>query len=255
MDNDISDEIVGWISSSLTICFYLMQITLYIKVIKDKKRINDKEIFYITSCYYYCFLWFIYGETIYNLKIKIGHIISATICLFLICIYLINRIIKHFFDTILNIIILSMSSWAIYRYFTVEIDNDLITGKFCFGSSCIQNLLFLICLIKKNKNSNLIKYIQIIFYLIVSISWVFYGIISTDIYLILSYIIGIFISLIFISFYLNYKKKYFSYNKKYIDSSSIEIGNIINNFNIINESKSKIDDDEIKYKNNQVKIY
>ena len=142
-----------------------------------------------------------------------------------------------------------MSSWAIYRYFTVEIDNDLITGKFCLGNSCIKNLLFLLCLVRKDKNINLIKYIQILFYLLVSMSWVFYGIISSDIFLVLNYVVGIFVSLIIISLYSNYKKEYFSFNKKYANSSSIEIRNIISYKNIINESKSKIDnDDEIKDK-------
>ena len=256
MDEDNFSHIVLWVTGGLTIFFYLFQLIPFINVIQGKISFEKTPIFYITACYYNCLLWFIYGETIFNIKIKINYMISCALCLISIVIYLIYEIKKYLFDMFLNFIILSMSSWAIYRFLTVQIDDDLFIGKLCIVSTVIINLhsFYLIYRAKKERNINLIQYYRTIFYIFVSFSWIVYGIISTDFYIIINYIIGIITCLIQISFYLNYKNKYLSFNEKYINSSRIVSISIPNDIIISNRPGIKANKEEIQQKDKPVKI-
>ena len=237
------EEAVGWIAGGLTICFYMIEITPFINVIRNKVQFNDTPIFYITASFFNYFLWFIYGEIIFDNAIKITNFIVSIICIFSIGIYLIYEIKKYFFDTILNILILSMVSWAIYRILTRVLDDDLVIGKICIGTSIIKDLdsIYIVYHAIIDKNYDLIKYIKQIFYILISFLWIVYGIITVDFNIIISYIFGIIFSLLQISIYLNYKKKYCSFNNN-IRNSNISSDINKNEEYIKEESSIKIDD-------------
>ena len=223
MDITNYEEAFGWIAGGLTICFYMIQITPFINVIRNKSQFNETPIIYITASFFNYLLWFIYGKTIFDNSIKTTNFIVGIICLFSIGIYLLYEIKKYFFDTILNLLILSMISWAIYRYLTRIIDDDIVIGKICIGTSIIKDLdsIYIVYHAIIDKNYDLIKYIQKIFYILISFLWIVYGIITVDFYIIISYIFGIIFSLLQISIYLNYKKKFCSFNHKDNISSDI----------------------------------
>lgn len=245
MENNSFDEITGWGIGFLTIIFFLTQIFPYFRLILGKIHFQNTPTFYITTCYYNCLLWFIYGKTIFNEKIKISYLISTILCFISLIIYLFYEIRKFFFDAILNFIILSMSTWAIYRYLTIEIDDDLVIGKLCLATSGIIYLymLYRIYLVQKEKNIFLMNNNLTIFHLIVEIAWEYYGIATSDIYIVINYVFGIFISLLVISLYLEYKKKYSIIDEKTSRSgSSFNFGTLRNEVIISNPSNMKIDD-------------
>ena len=243
MDITNYEEAVGWIAGGLTICLYIRKITPFINVIRNKIKFNDTPIFYITASFFNYLLWYIYGKTIFDNPIKITNFLVGIICLFSIGIYLIYEIKKNFFDAILNLLILSMISWAIYRYLTRVIDDDIVIGKICICISIIKDLdsIYIIYHAIIGKKYDLIKYIQKIFYILISFLLIAYGIITVDFYIIISYIFGIIFSLLQISIYLNYKKKYCSFNDKDINSN-ISSDIIKNEEYIKEESSIKVDD-------------
>ena len=252
MDLSKSEEFFGWLTASLTISFHLTKITPFINLITGKLDFKDIQTMYISSLFFNCLIWYIYGKTIFNYHIKIGFFVSGSICLFAIIIYLIFEIKKYIFDVILNIIILSMSSWAIYKYLIVVIDDDFFIGKIGICSSillCVCSTCNLYSALK-NKNCNLNKIINIFFYLIISFCWIVYAIITTDFYLSLNFILGLLISIIQISLYFNFKKKSFLNKIKDNSSSVISIENTANEGNKSGDSVLKNDDEII----NNVKI-
>lgn len=250
MNIDIFEEVSGWIAAGLSICNILPQISPFIKVLQGKLNFNDTPVLYITVYYFNSLLWFIYGKTIFNNIIKISNIVSIIICLIALGIYLIYEVRKYFLDTILNIIILSMISWGVYRYLTIKVDDEKIIGKYCLYTSIIVYLYFIyiIFIFIKEKKYDLFNYIYTYIYLLNCIFWIIYGIFTIDFYLIISYIIGIVISLIKIYIYIFFKKKYYTIGLK-TSNDTIDITTIIEN------GKTKEDKNEYaKSIKNNIKI-
>ena len=140
----------------------------YINVFKGKISYEDTPGIVVTVSYANCFCWCIYGKLIYSNQIKICNLIGAVSSFFLISIYLLYESKKYTLDAILNSIIIIAGLYAIYRGFTIVIEDDSIIGKICIGISCLVFLspIQIIYRVLREKNYNLIPiysaYISII---------------------------------------------------------------------------------------------
>ena len=204
------EDIVGWIGCILTTCFFIPQLSPFINIIRGKLYFEDAPGFFISSCYANCFLWMIYGEMIFSSHMKTANLIASFLCLIAMIIYLIYEFKKYLLDTILNILILVMASWAIYKFLNISIEDDRIVGKICISSSIIiiLNFVYIIYRVIKEKNYLLIHFYYTTIYFLSSLVWLYYGIITKDIYVVFPYVLNIIISLIQIIIFINYEKKY-----------------------------------------------
>ena len=125
-------------------------------------------------------------------------------------IYLAYEIRKYTIDAILNILIIFTGSYAVYKGFTIMIDDDSIIGKICFGTSCLIFFtpIQFIYRVTKEKNYNLIPIYLVCASLLSSFFWIIYGIFIKDLYIVFPNAIGIILAKIQILVFLKYKRKY-----------------------------------------------
>ena len=209
MDEKIQD-FFGWVATCLTMYFYFSPIFPFISVLKGKLNYEDTPGILITSIYIKCFCWYIYGDTIFSDPIKICNLIGAIISFFLILVYLAYEIKKYSIDAILNILIIFTGSYAVYKGFTIMIDDDTIIGKICFG---ISFLLFftpiqLIYRVMKEKNYNLIPIYLACTSFFSSCFWIIHGVFIKDLYIVFSNVIEMILAKIQIIIFLKYKRIY-----------------------------------------------
>lgn len=228
-DIDDFNECVAWVAAFFTVIFYVPKIAPFINILQGMVNFEDTPGFHITVCYINCFFWCLYGELLFNDQQKYGYLTACIICLISMGIYLVFEIRKYFLDSLLNFLILVSSSWGLYRYLTVEFDDDVLLGRICVISSILVYLfnIYNIYRVIKVKNFNLIHINNTIIHLIANLLWLTYGVIDKDRYISSGYGIGIIISLIEIIVYQKFKKKYPSFiGKNNISTIGIEnIGN------------------------------
>lgn len=255
MNIDTIEEIVGWIGCGLTICYFVPQLIPFIQILQGKLYFEDAPGLFMSTCYANSFLWYIYGEMIFSDQIRISNMIACIICLISMGIYLIYEIRKYLIDTILNILIIIMASWAAYKYLTIAVDDDGVVGKICFCSSILLYIYFLYIInrVIKEKNFLLIQFNYTCIYLLKATAWLAYGIITKDYYVISPYVIGIIISLIMIIIYLNFRLKYPAIGIKEF-SSTIGIDSPGNEESRREDSLKIVDDNQGDIKENPVII-
>ena len=226
-DIDDLNECIAWVAALFTVIFYIPKVAPFINILQGMVKFQDTPGFHITICYINCFFWCLYGELLFNDQQKYGYLTACIICLISIGIYLVYEIRKYFLDSVLNFLILSSSSWGLYRYLTVEFDDDVLLGRVCVISSILAYLfdIYDVYRVIKVKNFNLIHINNAIIHLIANLLWFTYGVIDKDRYISSSYGIGIIICLTEIIVYKKYQKKYPSFNGK-SNISTIEIENI-----------------------------
>lgn len=222
-----SNEFVGYIAAVLSIIFYISPIIPFYNVLKGKLYFEDSPGFFVTICYTNCLVWFVYGKLIGNIQIEYSNLFSGCFCIVFLTIYLCYEIKKYLLDTILNALIIISGTWSIYRIFANIIGDDIIAGKFCFCTSialyCFP--IYIIYRVIQAKNYFLIKIYSSTSYLFSCISWVIYGILSNNYYIVCPYAIGAVLYFILIMVYLAYKRKYPLIGGKGLSSTiGIEIG-------------------------------
>ena len=225
---DSVEDVFGWIATCLTMCFYISPVIPFINVFKGKITYEDTPGVLITASYVNCFCWYIYGDMIFSDQVKICNGIGAVSSLCLIFIYLVYEIRKYTLDAILNALIIITGSYAVYRGFTIVIDDDVIVGKICNVTAAIVYLspLHLIYKVFRDKNNYIL--IPIYANIISALStgfWILYGIAITDVYIILCYSIGLVLALLQICIYVIYKKKNPVFGERVRDTSTIDIEN------------------------------
>ena len=254
-DIDDVNECIAWVAAFFTVTYYIPKIAPFINVLQGLVNFEDTPGFNITICYINCLFWFLYGELLFSDQMKYGYMITFFICLISMSIYIIYEIKKYFFDSVLNFLIVSMGSWALYRYFTVEFDDDALLGKICIASSLIVYFhhLYNIYRVIKEKNLNLIHYYNTIIHLLALLFWCIYGIIDKDNYIAISYGIGVILTISEIIVYKCYKKKFpLIVDKNSISTIGIESAG--NEESKKEETTIKIDEDDKEIKAKKVKI-
>lgn len=204
------EDTVGWIGCGITTCFYIPQLAPFIKILQKKISFEDSPGFFISLCYSNCFLWMIYGDMIFSDPVRITNMIACFICFIAMIIYLIYETKKYLIDSILNFLIIFMASWSVFKYLSIEIDDDQVVGYLSNCSSIIIHLYFsyIIYKVVKEKNFMLIHFNTMAIYFVSSLLWLAYGVITKDFFMVIPYSMGAVISLIQIVIYINYEKKY-----------------------------------------------
>lgn len=204
------EDTFGWIGCFLQTCFFLVELIPFIKIISGQLYFEDSPGFFMSASYANSFLWMIYGDLAFSEQIKTTNMIACLICLVALIIYLIYERKKYLLDSILNFLIIFMVSWAVFKYLSIEVDDDRVVGKLCFCSSCIIYIYFyyIIYRVVKEKNYMLIGFNRITIYFVNSIIWIFYGIVTNDFYVILPNSMGTLLSLIQVIIYIKYESKY-----------------------------------------------
>ena len=237
-------EIFGWVATGLTMCFYISPVIPFINVFKGRLNYEDTPAIIITTSYVNCFCWYIYGDMISSDQIKMCNMIGAISSLILICIYLIYELRKYAVDAILNALIIITGTYAVYRGLTVVIDDEVIIGKICIGTSCVVFLspIQLIYRVVKEKNYFLIPIYTAWVSLASTSCWVTYGIGLKDFNIVFPNAIGIILAILQIFIYLNYKRNYPSIGDKEF-TSTIGIENTGNEEGKKEETSIKVDED------------
>ena len=209
MDERIQD-LFGWAATCLSICFYFYPFFPFLNILKGKLNYEDSPGILVTSIYINSFCWYIYGDTIFSDPIKICNFIGAFISFFYMLIYLAYEIKKYTVDAILNILIIFTGSYAVYKGFTIMIDDDTIIGKICFGTSCLVFFtpIQIIYRVTKEKNYNIIPIYLATSSLFSSCFWIIHGVFIKDLYIVFPNLIGIILAKIQIFIFLKYKRKY-----------------------------------------------
>ena len=244
-DLDDYNEMIAWVAAGLTMAFYLPKIGPFINVLQGLKNFEDTPAFYTIISYLNALFWFLYGDLLFSDQMRLSYMVVCIICLISMGIYLIFEIKKHFIDMLLNLMILVSVSWGIYRYFTLDFDDDKLLGKICIISSIVLYSfpIYTIFRVIKDKNANLIHIYNITIYFLSVLCWFVYGIIDKDYFIAFPYLLGGIIALIQIILYHFYTKKYtgLGNGKKLINNT---VG-IENNEKI--EENSSLKNNSIKY--------
>ena len=188
------DDAVGWIGCGLSSAYHLLQIGPFIKIIQGSMTFEDSPGYFISSLYINSFLWMIYGEMAFSDQLIYTNLITSLICLFAMLTYIINERKKYCLDSILNFLIIFMASWSVYKYLSIEVDDDRVVGKLCFLSSLNIYTYFYLILYRviKEKNYLLIDFNYTAIYFVNALVWFFYGIVTKDVYVICPYSIPFF---------------------------------------------------------------
>ena len=240
---DTIQECFGWIAAGLNICYYLTPAIPFLNVLKGKLNFEDTPGVYVTCCYVNCFIWFIYGDMIFSDQVKISNIIASIICLIFMIIYLAYELKKYFIDSILNTLILITGSWAVYRALTIVIDDDRVVGNICIGTTLIVFLSPIQIMYKvfKEKNYNLIPVLSTVIYFFNCLFWFIYAIFIKDFYLAFPNILGMILSALEITLYLNCKRRYPGIGEK-DNIGTIDIVTTGNDENKKEETPIKLDE-------------
>ena len=210
MENILIQEIVGWTAFSLS-CYFILSPTIsFLNVLKGKLNFEESPGAYATINYINCFCWFFYSDMFYSDQIKIISGIGMVCSGVFVLIYLFYEIRKYTVDTILNFLILSSGSYMIYLIITYIISDDTLIGKICVGTHCLI-FFFPIRLIYKvlnERNCMFISFYQVCGSLLMSICWVVYGILISEIYVIYPHCLNIILANIQIFLYFKFKRKY-----------------------------------------------
>ena len=125
-------EIVGWLSISLTLSYYISPIFSFYKIYLGTNDIKDAPILLISKFYVNSLCWYIYGNIINNEHIKICNLLSIilSLTLFLLYIIFVLKISKK--DSFLTFLIIALGTFLIYNGLTVKINNNYLIIKIYF---------------------------------------------------------------------------------------------------------------------------
>ena len=178
------EDFFGWSGTVLTLSFFISPIIPFINVFRGKLDYEDTPAIIIVASYCNCLVWFVYGQLINSLQIRMCNIIGCGASLFLILIYLIYEIRKYTIDAILNALILFTGSWSAYRALTIILNNPNTIGKICVCTTLIVFIspVQLIYRVISEKNYRLIPIVTAIFSILSGAAWVTYGLLRKDFY-------------------------------------------------------------------------
>ena len=242
MKIDLFKQCVGWLAGCLKICYYIYPVAPFIQVIKGKLNFENAPGLYATICYINCIIWYIYGEFIFDNKIKYSNFISSCISCVLIIIYLIFELKIYLTDSILNTLLLITGTWAGYRALTVLIEDSKFIGRLGIVTLIIEYITpaHLVYRAITEKHYILIQIYAAWVNFFACGLWSIYGIFLHDFYIFFPNLIGIVFSLIQIFVHAKYKKKYPEIGAKHLISHESSV----NSFKI-DEIKKEIKNENV----------
>ena len=202
-------DMLGWIGTIVSICFFISPIHNYYYLFKKKIKYNDINIIIILGNYISSIVWLIYGFSINLKQIKICFLAGVLISLIWLWIYLIYMAKKKMTQSLFLTMMLSIISFAIYFILTVIIKNKKLLGEICF-IVCSISYISPAQVIIKVINSKNFKVIPIYSAIISSIgygSWTIFGLFNFNAHIIIPNLVGLAFSLAQIILYRVYKNK------------------------------------------------
>ena len=241
----VSEEIFGWIGALLTMNFFFSPIFPFINVYKGKLKYEDTPTTLITTSYFNCLTWYIYGTLIDSKQIKICNIIGCCASLLFITIYLLYEIREYPIDAVLNALLVIAATCAGYRVLTVLFDDPGIVGKIGTFASIVVFIspLLLVYKVLREKNYRLISIISAIFFILSGGCWFVYGLMKKDYYISGANSVSIFIGFLQVIVWNKLNQKYQIIGQEN-EPRTIDIED--------NDVKKQEDDEDAKLK--QVKV-
>ena len=216
--------IISLIASIASGTVFASPMTQFIKVLKGSLKYQDAPTFLVATIYCNCLVWFIYGDLIIYLPLKVCNFFGLCFSLLFSTIYLAYEIKEYYFDVFLNIVIIFIGTWASYRTFTILLPIPSIVGKVCILTSllALSYPLYLIYRVTKEKKNKLISLQVTVFSILSGVFWVIFGYIERDFYIVCSNLFVILVGIAQIIVRKKYKVKYTNIGQ-ITGSSTIEI--------------------------------
>ena len=211
-----------YIPSSLTILINMLPIISFINFFFNKADFESIPISRMIANYINSIAFFFYSSIIFNIEVRFANLVSAVISFVLIIIYFYLELSRYLIDAILNFIILVLGTSCSYQWLSKIIIEEKIVGMICvltnISSIIVQFPYIYNGIVKKNYMLIPITYDSVSFpgYF----SWVIYGIIIGDYYILVANLIPCFDCTVNILLYFYYRK-YFINNEE--NENSIEI--------------------------------
>lgn len=202
-------DILGWIGTIVSICFFISPIHQYYYLFKKKIKYNDINIIIILGNYISSIVWLIYGFSINLKQIKICYLAGFLISLIWLWIYLIYMAKKKMTQALFFTMLLSIISFAIYFILTVLIKDKKLLGDICFIVCSISYISPAQVIIKviNSKNYKLVPIYSAIISSIGYGSWTLFGLLNFNAHIIIPNLVGLTFSLAQIILYRVYKNK------------------------------------------------
>ena len=200
----------GWVACELSIILYILPIISFINYCRKKIKFEKIPVSRLFANYINCLIWYFYGSIKFKSEIKFANMIGAIISILLIIIYLYYELKTNILDSLLNLIIIIISTLCAFEWLGNLIIDENNVGKICLLISIIS---FIIIMSYVYNGVNEKKYSLIpINYPIISfpifLCWIKYCLMFGEYYYLTTNIIGIIVSVVEIILYIYYKKEY-----------------------------------------------
>ncbi len=206
-------KIFGYVATCLSTCFYCSLSLPFFDVIRCKRNYEYTPIAFINTIYVDSVAWYIYADKILCDQLKLCNTIGACCTLLLIIIYLVYELKKYLIDSILNALILILGTLVLHKGLTIVVEDAQMVGKICICTKIISFLIpiILTCRVIKEKNYKLIPIYSTVINVLVSSTWLGFGICINLISQIIPNALGVFFSILntslWIYFYINRDKE------------------------------------------------
>lgn len=254
LEPDNTREFYGWVAALFSISFFLKPLRPYLKLVQGKIDFKNSPAFFVTVNYINCICWYIYSDLISSRQIKCINLIGSIVNFILIFVYLFYEIRVYTIDAILNGLIIIIGTYALYRGFTVILEDDEAVGNICLGTHFIALLspFALIVKVIRKKNYNLIPIHMEWISLSASISWITYGVYLLNYNIILPNLISFIFGIILIIIYVVYSQKYHGINE-FESSETLDIETNENNKKRGDEITTITIDEDVEKENKKAK--
>lgn len=195
-------------------CFSLLYTTSFaFSLVKLYRKKFTYDVFPIISLFF-CFLnglmWAQYSDLIYHESMKLIFQISVVIAGIYVALFSLYEILKDIVDTILNVLILVTSTWAVKKLIDdilKEEEKVKMTCAYAIGILYLSSLEWAYRSYAE-KNTNILNFLSGFFMFSSAICWVYYGYKYEDKYFLFSNLVGILGGCIYIFVWNKMKKKY-----------------------------------------------
>ena len=184
-----------FVPSSLTIILNLLPIISFSNFFFQKVNFETIPISRIVSNYIISISFFFYSSIIFNIEMRFSYLTGGIISLILMLIYFYLELSRYLLDAILNFILLIIGTLVSYQWLSKIIIEEKIVGMICvltnISSIIVQFPYIYNGIVKKNYMLIPITYDSVSFpgYF----SWVIYGIIIEDYYILVANLIPCFV--------------------------------------------------------------
>ena len=204
------EEIILLLGSGFNLLFTFSLAFNLIKLFRHKYTYDVFPIITLFFCYINGLIWTQYSDLIYHESMKSLFQYSNILSCAFIIIYSIYELRNDIIDTILNILILVTSSWAVKKLLQDILKEEEKVKTTCCYSIIVFYLTILewIYRSRSERNTNILNFISGLFLLASSCCWVYYGFKYEDKFFLLPNLLGILMGVIYIFIWYEMKKKY-----------------------------------------------